>query len=78
MTVVPLAKGELVPLGVAPPTILAQSRLMSRMHPQHAAMAALTTQKQLDRQIAHAQMRVQYRRPLPITQQDFYRQRGKK
>jgi hypothetical protein len=64
------------PLVTSPPRILASSHL-TRISPRHAATASLSTDKQLDRQIAHSQMRVQYRRTLPLTQQDFYLQRQK-
>jgi hypothetical protein len=56
----------------APPTILATSRLNTRIQPVHAAKASLSGEKQLARQTAHAQMRVQYVRALPVTQQRFY------
>lgn len=78
MTLVPVEHGEVMPLANPPPTILAQSRLSGRMHPRHAAVAALSHQKQLDRQTAHAQMRVQYRRALPLTMLDFQQQRGRR
>lgn len=59
----------------APPTILASSRLTYTFtRPRQVGVAALSKSKQLDRQTAHAQMRVQYRRSLPVTQVDFYNQ----
>ena len=67
---------EVQPL-VAPPRILAQSHPVSVLAPRQAATAALTEGRQLNRQIAHAQVRVQHRRTLPVTQLDFYQQRQK-
>jgi hypothetical protein len=65
-----------VELQTAPPTILAtSSRLAARVSPRHAAVAALSGEKQLDRQLSHSQMRVQYRRKLPVTQWDFNQRR---
>jgi hypothetical protein len=63
--------------GTAPPRILATSSLVLRTKPLHAATAALSPQQKLDRQIAHARVRAQYHKTLPITQEKFMKQRQK-
>jgi hypothetical protein len=59
-------------LSTAPPTILASSTETSRVKPRHAALAAQSETKQLQKQAARRQLQQQQRRSLPLTQQDFY------
>jgi hypothetical protein len=61
-----------VELQTAPPIILATSTLGQVMKPRHAAMAAQSETKQLQKQAARRLLQQQQRRSLPITQVDFY------
>jgi hypothetical protein len=59
-------------LATAPPVILSQSILSQRVKPRHAAIAAQSETKQLQKQAARRQLQQAERRRLPLTQQDFY------
>jgi hypothetical protein len=46
--------------------------MSQRLKPRHAALAAQSETKQLQKQSARRQLQQEQRRSLPMTQQDFY------